>query len=955
VLLLVWRKIISNTWKVLCLLLGSILVVGMVCSIPIYTRGILQRMLIKDLENEQANKGVFPGYLILDSEFSYIDDSEVASTEGMLRQKLDSLSADMPVSESLRGEIEKITNLFYMADINGQAKSFGISLGSMTGFPEHIKLAKGRIYQPQLADGILEVIASAAALKYSGMVMDHVYEVYSYRQTDGEPPLIKVKIVGLYEAANNQDIYWCKNTDYFSSTLIAEPQLLASLTSMAPELTIKTQFLFAAFEYHDFLVKDISKLEEVIKQGKSFEDSHLKTSKFESTFSSVISSYGEREAELKLTLQILIVPILLMLIFYIFMVSQLMIHSETGVISVLESRGAGRRQILLLYGLESLMLGLAALLAGPFLGLWMVQVIGASNGFLEFVSRKALPTRMDGQVVLFGVAAVALIILTTQLPVLLQSRTSIVQQKRKKSRLARLPFWQRFFLDFILIGASLYALDRLNAQVLQQQQSRNRLIGANLDFLLFLASTLFILGVGLLFLRLYPLILSLVYQIGRKIWSPALYASFHRISRSDGQEQFLMIFLILALGLGLFNANAARTINQNTVDSIYCQVGSDIRLQEYWQPYDENGNLIPRSTGSASDLITNLAGKTSSAVKFFEPALERWTNLNGVEHAARVYRSDETRISISGNLGDTVDLMAIDPYDFALTAWSRSGMNSYHLNDYMNVMSSMPNAVIMSSNLRDTLDLKVGDPIIYTINNVDTAEGVIIAFVDYWPGYQPLVMAANGKLTENTLIVANLDYVLSHSASQPYEVWLKRTPNATDKEIYAAIEASGIAVEEIESASQLIAMTKNDPQLQGTNGALTLGFIVSMLICAIGFLIYWIMSIQGRILQFGVFRAMGLGRGPLISMMASEQVLVSGSAIVFGILLGYLSSWLYVPLFQLVYSSADQPVPFQVVAAADDTRKILIILAVLLALCFIVLARLILRIRIAQAVKLGEE
>jgi hypothetical protein len=130
VLLLVWRKIISNTWKVLCLLLGSILVVGMVCSIPIYTRGILQRMLIKDLENEQANKGVFPGYLILDSEFSYIDDSEVASTEGMLRQKLDSLSADMPVSESLRGEIEKITNLFYMADINGQAKSFGISLGT---------------------------------------------------------------------------------------------------------------------------------------------------------------------------------------------------------------------------------------------------------------------------------------------------------------------------------------------------------------------------------------------------------------------------------------------------------------------------------------------------------------------------------------------------------------------------------------------------------------------------------------------------------------------------------------------------------------------------------------------------------------------------------------------------------------------------------------------------------
>ena len=48
---LVLRKIISNSWKVLCLLLGSILVVGMICSIPIYSNGILQRLLTKDLEN----------------------------------------------------------------------------------------------------------------------------------------------------------------------------------------------------------------------------------------------------------------------------------------------------------------------------------------------------------------------------------------------------------------------------------------------------------------------------------------------------------------------------------------------------------------------------------------------------------------------------------------------------------------------------------------------------------------------------------------------------------------------------------------------------------------------------------------------------------------------------------------------------------------------------------------
>ena len=74
-LALVLRKIISNTWKVLCLLLGSILVVGMVCSIPIYTNGILQRLLTKDLESVQASNMRYPGYLVFSSNYNYVNNT----------------------------------------------------------------------------------------------------------------------------------------------------------------------------------------------------------------------------------------------------------------------------------------------------------------------------------------------------------------------------------------------------------------------------------------------------------------------------------------------------------------------------------------------------------------------------------------------------------------------------------------------------------------------------------------------------------------------------------------------------------------------------------------------------------------------------------------------------------------------------------------------------------------
>ena len=68
---------------------------------------------------------------------------------------------------------------------------------------------------------------------------------------------------------------------------------------------------------------------------------------------------------------------------------------------------------------------------------------------------------------------------------------------------------------------------------------------------------------------------------------------------------------------------------------------------------------------------------------------------------------------------------------------------------------------------------------------------------------------------------------------------------------------------------------KNDPVFQATNGILTVGFIVVLVLAAAGFLIYWILSIRSRQLQFGIFRAMGMSMREVLGMLASEQLAAS--------------------------------------------------------------------------------
>lgn len=953
-LALVLRKIFSNSWKVLCLLLGSILVVGMVCSIPIYTNGILQRLLTKDLEKVQASNQRYPGYLVFNSNYNYVNNQTAATAMDTMRREHAQMVADMPVEPVATLEFLEITNLYYTYENEKGLQRQSFAASALTEFTSRINIDKGRLYETTVTDGVIEAIVTDAAFKNLNLLLNEEYEIYSYKQKRDEPPLFTVRIVGLFSAADNQDLYWYQHINTLAQSIVIDPAILQQLTLDTGVLNIGEQQLITAFDYYTFRIQDVDLIESIHAHGREVAEINTRTTRFISTFASVIEQYAIREAELKLTLQILIVPILLMLVFYIFMVSQLMVRSETNLISVLESRGTGRTQILVIYLLESLVYGVVTLVIGPILGLWMVRVIGAANGFLEFVNRKALSVAIDGQALTYGIIAVILFLLTTLLPVFIQARTSIVQQKRKKSRIGRAPLWQRIFLDVLLLAVSLYALYRLNAQLTLQKETGIVGTEADLDFLLFLASTLFILGAGLLFLRVYPWLIRLVYFIGRRFWNPVLYASFHQISRSNGQEQFLMIFLILALSIGLFNANAARTINRNTEDSIHCQVGSDIMLQEYWQKYNADGLPIVEDSGPSMSMEPS-GYSFNQVVKYHEPDINKYQRLEGVESVARVFRVDDSRVSKGSARSDSVNLMAIDPYDFARTTWTRSDLYRYHMNEYMNVMMAVPNAVILSRNLRDELELEVGDGIIYTVNNTDSVSGVIIAFVDYWPGFEPIVLDRGGQIRNQSLIVSNLEFMLSKTAIQPYEIWIKRTPEATDKIIYEAIEENRINVVKITSATQQITAAKNDPQLQGTNGALTLGFIVSMLICAVGFLIYWIMAVQGRVLQFGIFRAMGLGKSAIIGMIITEQVLVSGAAVAAGVVIGSLSSRLFVPLFQLVYSSADQPVPFRIISEASDSNKVFVILSILLLLCFAVLARLILSIKIDQAVKLGED
>ncbi|MBN2222121.1 MAG: ABC transporter permease, partial [Vallitaleaceae bacterium] len=459
-----------------------------------------------------------------------------------------------------------------------------------------------------------------------------------------------------------------------------------------------------------------------------------------------------------------------------------------------------------------------------------------------------------------------------------------------------------------------------------------------IDPLLFFISTLFIVGMSLLLLRVYPFLVRLFFKVGEKFWHPVAYFSLVNVGKADKNLQAIMLFLILSISFGLVNANQARTINMNTADRVAYQQGSDVVIEPY-------NNLKHIGTPPPGMEVV------MAEIPYMEPPFHQYKELEGVEKITKVYHEKEVRMNGAGGRILGAQVYGITTNEFGEVAWFREDILNHHLNEYLNLIAGAPKAVLLSSNIRDEFGIEVGDTVSVTMEELGTLECTVYAFIEFFPSYMPY--DTDGR--KNYFAVVNAAYIEDQLPLHPYEIWIKKDAGVSDAQINQSLIDQGLQVESIRFMNQEMVRKKNDPMLLGTNGSLTMSFIIEMLITAIGFILFWVLSIRERSLKFGIFRAIGMPMRDVGLIMLLEQLLVSGVAIAMGFLLGGISSKLFIPLLEVVYSSSQQVPKFKVIANQEDYMKVLWVTIFMVMSCLIVLHRQIRQSNVNQVIKLGED
>lgn len=915
---------------ILCLFIGFLMAAGMMSAVPIYMDSSLQRILIKDMQAYQTDTGLYPGEYTVSKSLTLKTPAEERLKTA---EDIASTASARTAKTGLRIENEKLVLSDEFQYLLGGGKTTQTKVIAMSDIGEHITLTEGRMYNPgRAADGSFEVIANARALKTLDAVCGGTYTMQNGFFSKTDP--LSFTIVGVFEQASETDSYWSETMDPYLNAVFMDPDTYKSDYMTTGVTTMNSILYRCCFDYQNM---DLNALDDVTKKiDEDRREIYAEAGwKFGMGVYDILTEYAVRAEKLKNMLWVLQIPTIVMLAFYLFMVSQLNVEQEKNEIAVLSSRGASSGQILGIYAMETGVLGLATLIISPFVGLMLTGFLGVSNGFLEFVNRTGLAAKLSIDAVIYALVAVVIFFFTTMLPIIPASKLTIVKYKQSKAKVVKLALWEKCCVDIILIGGSLVWYYFTAKKISKLFADGTYTSDGSVNPMYFVFATMFILGAGLLFIRVYPYLLRVIYHVGKRFWSVPQYVAITSVARSQGgRERFLMMFLVMTLGLGIFSANTARAINNAKSDRIYYSTGADVVIDAFWR-FDSNDD----ESGYA------------------ELDFSQFEELAGVESATKVLKTDGKLLSGSKKKGEDITVMSIEPGKFAQTAWFRNDLLPIHWHNYCAALVECKSGALASRSLEEK-GYQLGDKLSVKWGGNDALELTIIAFVDYWPSIDPTEQfedEATHEMKTRDFIVTNYNYIRKITETEPYQIWIKMADGATSEELYNDIRAKNIKVQRLLDSAQLLIAEKTDPELQGMNGALTLGFVVIMLMTVIGFLIYWIISIRSRTLQFGVLRAMGVTFREIVGTLGYEQLLVSVASIAAGFVIGGMASDLFVPMFRTMYDAADQVPPFVVRGDAGDYIKLYVIIGLMLLIGFAVLGGIIRRININKALKLGED
>ena len=381
-----------------------------------------------------------------------------------------------------------------------------------------------------------------------------------------------------------------------------------------------------------------------------------------------LEEYDRRIFFSRLPMFVVLILVAVVVVYYVAMLSSLVVEERREEMALLRSRGASSAQIIAVFGLEGATIAVLAAAAAPFLAAAAVSLMGYTPAFSDLTDGSRLQVAITPTAFMLSGLGALMSFAALMVPAVQVSRIGVTRHRQEAARPARLPAFQRYYLDVFLLVISILLFRQLTEQ--GSVLATNTLGESVANEALLALPGLVLIASAMVLLRLFPLIMGLVSRVAAAVFPAGLTMGAWQMARNPSHYARLSLLLILTAGLGIFASSFKATLDTNFQERVFYATGSDVRL-----------NDVSPVHGVASDDVLR-----SEELGAGQDLREAFGRVPGAEGATSVLRTEGR--DLRGE-SDGFTVLAVDGESFGRVAWFREDFAAEPLEELLGRLSQV--------------------------------------------------------------------------------------------------------------------------------------------------------------------------------------------------------------------------------------------------------------------------
>lgn len=495
-----------------------------------------------------------------------------------------------------------------------------VNLSFHDGIQEHVEFLAGTWPADLgvLTDTVSVLIGEPMSQAYQLDVGDRL--PVSFKR-DEEQPSHWLHVAGIIRPQNPSEAYWFvqehplygrsygQGSNQYRTILLAEP-FYRGVATWFPEarsrITWNVQPVPEQVTLAD--LSDLGSRIAILKNDLHLGELHVLLA---TGLPELLADFAVQAGVVRGPLYLLMTEIALLVLYYVVLVAALSVQQAEREFVVLRSRGASGWQILTIQAAEAALIAAIAFLSGPGLAIVLLKGLALFGPLAQVVPGDWAVHLVRASWLAAGLGTIACVVgmLLPLGPVL---QRSIVAHQQGLARPPRAPWWQRLYLDVVLLLGGLVLLWRLYlyGSIVGSSAARPQV-----DWLLLLSPLTLLLGSATILLRLLPLLLRLSALITARWRGLPTALAMWQVSRNPVQGVLLVLLLTLAMSLGMLSTGLNATLDVSERERAQYAVGGDVRVLSDYAA--ELAGLVTQPGGRLATSVARDLGTVDMGVSRF--------------------------------------------------------------------------------------------------------------------------------------------------------------------------------------------------------------------------------------------------------------------------------------------------------------------------------------------------